>query len=133
MVASLAVPVVAMLPPPDLRDPLGAGWNITVARFVAQLLACAPIVAILVRRLHDAGMPGLPALRLVPTASFLDYWHRLTFQASVVPDLPLWANLLQIASVLLVYAIAFLPPSERALRYGPDPRLSLRPVASAPA
>lgn len=133
VVASLAGPVVAMLPSPDLRDPLGAGWNITAARFVMQLLACAPIAAILVRRLHDAGVPGLPALPLVPIALFFSYWHHLTFPSPAVPDLPLWASLLKIASVLVIYAIVFLPPSERALRYGPDPRLSLRPVASAPA
>ncbi|NIJ20970.1 uncharacterized membrane protein YhaH (DUF805 family) [Sphingomonas naasensis] len=116
-----------MLPAADLRDPLGAGRDITIARFAAQLIACAPVATLLARRLHDAGLPGLPALPLVPATLFLSYWHHLTFLSPTVPDLPLWASRLQIASVLILYAIVFLPPSGRGLRYGPDPRLPSQP------
>lgn len=116
--------LLGTLPAFDLRDPLGAGLNLTLTRFVVEVVATAPLWALLVRRLHDAGLPGTPALPLIPAFLVLKLWRALALTFPTLGSPPVWVEVLWVAIVSTLGIFLFIvPPSRRADRYGPDPRL----------
>jgi uncharacterized membrane protein YhaH (DUF805 family) len=120
LVALLGIPAAAL----DLILPPGSSgwamWGITI------LLAC-PILAMFVRRLHDAGRSGWWLVPLLP-AMGIGWWNQLQrlLHPLVYPPprlaLPQFAEL---ALAIFAFAVAILllwEPEEGPNRYGPNPR-----------
>jgi uncharacterized membrane protein YhaH (DUF805 family) len=92
-------------------------------------LLVVPMVALLVRRLHDQGRPGWPAL-ILPLIVLLDFvdivrWTQwdanrlIAYQASGPHPLQWAEGVLSLATLVLF----LLPGTEGPNRYGEDPRL----------
>jgi uncharacterized membrane protein YhaH (DUF805 family) len=98
-----------------------------VVESVLVLLILCPLVALLVRRLHDQGrggwwlLIGAPALSLI----LVQQWRRLTLGWDIVGGRdPFPVDLVAGISILVVAVLVLLPNEPGPNRFGPDPRRS---------
>ncbi len=98
-----------------------------------QLLLMLPVFALFVRRLHDVNLTGWWTLSLPPIMGLSIYSSaRFVFLdpqngALALPELPLWASLLQLGGVLFFLTVLLIPGTDGPNRFGPDPRSSVHP------
>ena len=104
------------------------GFGPTLAHSLAVLAYCAPMPALMARRLHDIGRSGWFAAPLVPVMIVA------SMTESGQPNL-LWVDktlsgwlptLLVAAGTLFYLAISLLPPREEGEAFAPDRRPSAR-------
>jgi uncharacterized membrane protein YhaH (DUF805 family) len=99
-------------------------WSAYAVDGAVILLPMLPIFALLVRRMHDIGVPGWPSIFLpLPSLALAQWkeWHVVNL--TLIPEPPTAASIAQSLLALAVFAILLWPPARDYNRYGPDPRL----------
>ncbi|OAN58857.1 DUF805 domain-containing protein [Sphingomonas sp. TDK1] len=95
-------------------------WRRVAVEEGLALLLFLPLIGLIVRRLHDVGLPAIPGLVLaaIGVAGDLD---RTQVAMGLYPGVPLLPTAGQVALVVLAVAL-YWSPASGGNRFGPDPR-----------
>jgi uncharacterized membrane protein YhaH (DUF805 family) len=112
---------------------IGAEALLWTQRGLLLLLAC-PILALIVRRLHDSGRSGWWALVGLPLLGF-ELWeayvhHRDPLAPSPIDSLPLGARVALALTGVALFILLVWDDEQADNRHGPNPRRGAAPRAS---
>jgi uncharacterized membrane protein YhaH (DUF805 family) len=116
--------VLGLVPQGDFDTRLGVGVGV-------RLLFGLPLVALLVRRLHDQDRTGWWAVLLVVAFVLTivsNNWTLGHAGPAYLPP-PWWLLAATLAVIIALWVFSLWPPSNETNRFGPNPRLDEEPAA----
>jgi uncharacterized membrane protein YhaH (DUF805 family) len=105
---------------PPVAPGLTTLWHRLAFEQAVSVALLAPLPALIVRRLHDVGLPALPGLVLAVVA-LAGPIERIQVLVGLHPGIPMLALAGELSALILAVALLW-SPARGTNRHGPDPR-----------